>query len=859
MIRRDNIVKRQCYNSIFWSMETRMKKITIGGANGILFLSFFLFTFSNSQSQTNSPFYGAVQTPLKKTAAAGNQSTEPIAHLLARATEDTAKRTMYSNVWTTPKGEYVQLFSKEMVNYEDKPGHFTPVKIELKSCANGWVAAQQPSPCYFHSDRSTGILLEKASKGGSKEFVFNENCKLNGIDYPQTIVSLTADQVKLKLTDAMSKTESYQKNGIETEYLIMKPLGRTLEVSENVEFPAGYSIQPETATGGRRVSGNLWQGDMLLVSAEGKPMAEIMAPVIYDSTRKNWCEGYYKTELVNGKTVLHTIVPERWLATAHYPVTIDPQIKGPRANWPLTRTIPSALWPKFNTDSIYVTIPAKITITHFLISFCFETNLQNGVLYSYGRLFFRTPCTSTPIFSCDSTVNLPGYCYVDTGRNSNNYNNDFGPNSPYFNSQLTCCFNPECYVQHFYLTAGLSRDCGGGCQPAGLDSTKWLWTPRSPTPYPFYAYIIGYTDTAQYTVPTKLCSNTCNINMDLTAWYGVPPYTAKHPWAARDTTFGTDGNPPTTCNQSTGSITMPLTIPNCPTYCGRDTSISCPPPLVVDACGDTAKGLLPSIIKITPTPKITPADSTIKLCSGNQVNFNFTSCVPGSTYSWKASNNTNGTNPGISFMGTDSSKIPTSISYTATCSYNGCPAADTAHTTVIVLPLPHPAISNDTTITAGTSINLFATGGTSYLWMPGAGLSCNTCATPVATPTTTTTYSVTVTDSAGCSSVIYVTVDVTLPCSDFTVPNVFTPNDDGINDDFVVDAHNPSTYSIEIFDRWGKMVYTSNDATQYWNGRILKTDNLAPDGVYYYIIKATCFSQSYAHKGYVQLLGEKNQ
>ncbi len=825
----------------------------------IAYLILFQLSIVFIKAQVNNPFYAAMHPLNNRTVKESESSVEPLAHLLSRAKEDTAKRTMFSSVWTTPQGEYIQLFSKEMVNYEDKPGHFTPVKIKLQSCSDGWVAAMQPSPCYFYLDRSTGITLGAGDNGAKNEFIYNKKCELNGIEYPENIISVTDNQVKLKLDNQISKNITYQKNGIETEYVIDKPIGRTLEVTENVEFPTGYSLAPETVTGGRKVGGDLWQGDMVLLSANGKPMAELMAPVIYDSTRTNWCEGYYKTETVNGKTVLHTIVPRRWLETAKYPVTIDPQIKGPRANWPLTRTIPSALWPKFNTDSIYVTIPGKITITHFLISYCFETNLQHGVLYSYGRIFFRTPCKTSPTLSCDSTVNLPGYCYVDTGRTGNIYNNDFGPNSPYFGCSLTCCFNPECYDQHFYLTVGLSRNCNGGCQPAGLDSTEWLWTPRSPTPYPFYAYIIGYTDTASYTVPTQKCSNSCNLNMDLSANYGVPPYKATHPWAARDTIFGNDGNPPTTCNQSTGSVVIPLTMPNCPTFCGKDTTVSCPPPIVVDACGDTAKGLLPTNIKITPTPKITPVDSTIKLCSGNQVNFNFNSCVPGSAYSWKASNNTNGTNPSISYPGVDSLNNPSSVSYTATCSYNGCPGADTGHTTVIILPLPKASISNDTTITAGTTIGLSATGGTSYSWTPATGLSCVNCASPLANPTVTTTYTVTITDSAGCTATLPVTIDVNIPCSDFTVPNVFTPNNDGINDDFVINVRNPSSYSIDIYDRWGKLVYTSNNSSVYWDGRILNTDYLAPDGVYYYVIKATCFNQNYEHKGFVEIMGENGQ
>ena len=112
-----------------------------------------------------------------------------------------------------------------------------------------------------------------------------------------------------------------------------------------------------------------------------------------------------------------------------------------------------------------------------------------------------------------------------------------------------------------------------------------------------------------------------------------------------------------------------------------------------------------------------------------------------------------------------------------------------------------------------------------------------------------------------------VTIIVETPCADFIIPNVFTPNDDGRNDDFVPYYYengvfhdgllNVTGYSIVIYDRWGKEVYKSTDPTVYWNGRILNTQNLVPDGVYYYIIKATCVSNNYVKTGFVTVLGGK--
>jgi gliding motility-associated-like protein len=169
----------------------------------------------------------------------------------------------------------------------------------------------------------------------------------------------------------------------------------------------------------------------------------------------------------------------------------------------------------------------------------------------------------------------------------------------------------------------------------------------------------------------------------------------------------------------------------------------------------------------------------------------------------------------------------------------------------------------DTTIISGDTVTINAYGDVSYIWSPSTSLSCSTCPNPVASPTVTTTYTVVSTDSNGCKTSREVTVFV--ECVDFVVPNVFTPNNDGRNDDFVPyyiiggtihnGVGNVSSYTITIYDRWGKQVYNSSDPTKYWNGTLNNTNYLVPDGVYYYIIKATCGGNNYDHHGFVQVLG----
>lgn len=89
---------------------------------------------------------------------------------------------------------------------------------------------------------------------------------------------------------------------------------------------------------------------------------------------------------------------------------------------------------------------------------------------------------------------------------------------------------------------------------------------------------------------------------------------------------------------------------------------------------------------------------------------------------------------------------------------NGC--TDTSDVTITVLPLPVISAATVPGICDGSSAQLTATGGTSYSWTPATGLSCTNCSNPVATPSATTTYTVTGTDANGCSDTVQTTVTV---------------------------------------------------------------------------------------------------
>jgi len=62
------------------------------------------------------------------------------------------------------------------------------------------------------------------------------------------------------------------------------------------------------------------------------------------------------------------------------------------------------------------------------------------------------------------------------------------------------------------------------------------------------------------------------------------------------------------------------------------------------------------------------------------------------------------------------------------------------------------------------------------------------------------------------------------------VPNCFSPNDDGVNDYFIIAGQNITEYELFIYNRWGELVYKTNDFNQHWDGRY--KGNIVPEGIY---------------------------
>ncbi len=83
------------------------------------------------------------------------------------------------------------------------------------------------------------------------------------------------------------------------------------------------------------------------------------------------------------------------------------------------------------------------------------------------------------------------------------------------------------------------------------------------------------------------------------------------------------------------------------------------------------------------------------------------------------------------------------------------------------------------------------------------------------------------------------------------IPNVFTPNQDGANDFYLVTGKGIIEYNIVIINRWGNVVYESNDINAAWDGTA--KGNPCVEGVYFYNIKAKSITQEYNKQGHITL------
>jgi gliding motility-associated-like protein len=143
-------------------------------------------------------------------------------------------------------------------------------------------------------------------------------------------------------------------------------------------------------------------------------------------------------------------------------------------------------------------------------------------------------------------------------------------------------------------------------------------------------------------------------------------------------------------------------------------------------------------------------------------------------------------------------------------------------------------VSPSVTVQCGEQIPLIAeafngTGEFSYLWT-GPGVQCANCSNAYAIASESAAYDVVATDENGCFNVAQVISEVN--CNVY-IPNAFTPsNGDMVNPLFLVYTGSVQEFSFSVYDRWGQLVFSSQNPDVGWNG--FNGGKVAAQGVYVY-------------------------
>jgi gliding motility-associated-like protein len=157
-----------------------------------------------------------------------------------------------------------------------------------------------------------------------------------------------------------------------------------------------------------------------------------------------------------------------------------------------------------------------------------------------------------------------------------------------------------------------------------------------------------------------------------------------------------------------------------------------------------------------------------------------------------------------------------------------------AQQTITISAPPILDLGPDVTINTGGSVRLNGTigPGYAYFWSPQGSLDNPTIATPLASPTATTTYRLRATNSSGC--VVEDTIRIRVIQQIF-VPTGFSPNGDGINDTWVLRGiESYADTEVRIYNRWGHLVFYSKNYPIPFDGTY--NGSPLPAGVYIYTI-----------------------
>ncbi|MBK8500013.1 MAG: gliding motility-associated C-terminal domain-containing protein [Flavobacteriales bacterium] len=219
-------------------------------------------------------------------------------------------------------------------------------------------------------------------------------------------------------------------------------------------------------------------------------------------------------------------------------------------------------------------------------------------------------------------------------------------------------------------------------------------------------------------------------------------------------------------------------------------------------------------------------------CAGVPITLDGSASVGAVTYEWRDDQNNVISNAAIADPG---SLGPGAHVFTLTVSDGPCTSSDQVVITILDPPIANAGADHEIFLGDAVTLGGAPTGPvfSSFYWQPDSLLNDPPASNPIAEPTVTTWFVVTVTAPNGCVDIDSVLVTV-IP--EIVIPTGFTPNGDGWNDGWVIDHIDlfPEC-EVEVYNRWGELLFRSVGYKQPWDGKY--NGGFVPVGTYYYVIE----------------------
>jgi len=225
---------------------------------------------------------------------------------------------------------------------------------------------------------------------------------------------------------------------------------------------------------------------------------------------------------------------------------------------------------------------------------------------------------------------------------------------------------------------------------------------------------------------------------------------------------------------------------------------------------------------------VAEAGSDVTICEGSAARLQGSGGV---SYEWRPLRNLSSP----ASQSTSASPIDTTLYYVTVTDEHGCKATDSVSVNVLHKPVANAG--PDKVILGGQSTQLqgsVAGDSIRFVWSPSSGINNTNTLQPTVNPEHDITYTLFAISKAGCGTAsdnVFVRV-----FEKVNVPNAFSPNGDGINDTWRMDAI--ETYPeciVEVFNRYGQPVYKSKGYSRNWDGTY--NGKPLPVATYYYVIE----------------------